>query len=140
MAKDLDTGGSIDLRVPGRAKGAPWLGMHQDWEWGQFSTEKLPGIPWALLAPVKPGTGGPQSPPALGQGHSHAWGDSGVGRSPVCHNHAKGFVEEIPGELNAQAAAGIWESSPAPPEWLCRVGTRGPSLGGNGAWAGDRQS
>lgn len=67
MAKDLDTGGSIDLRVPGRAKGAPWLGMHQDWEWGQFSTEKLPGIPWALLAPVNLEQGALRAPQLWGR-------------------------------------------------------------------------
>lgn len=79
MGLSRDTGGSTGLRVQGSIKGAPWHGMYQDWEWEQFSTTgKNPlGSPqhcW-LLATWNTGV---QCTPALGLGHSHAWGDAGV--------------------------------------------------------------
>lgn len=67
----------------------------------QHHGEKPLGVPPALLAPgnlehrgsVHPGFG-TQPQPCLGW----CWS----GRSPVCHSRAKGFTEEIPGELNVR--------------------------------------
>lgn len=101
MANDGDPGVSIDLRVQGRIKGAPGLGVGT----AQHRGEQLPGVPAALVAPGNWNRG--FSAPRFGaEPHPHLGG-----RSPVSHSHAEGSGEEIPRELNARL---LLASSSAP--------------------------
>lgn len=132
-----DTGGSIGLRVQGSTKRAPRSGMHQDWEWEQFSTVGKSSLVspehcWTLAA----WNVGVSVPQLWGRarampGMTLAWKEPCLPRALLRISQGN----EMPG------CSCKWEISPAaqPPEWLCRVGTQGPSAGGHGACSGDRQ-
>lgn len=139
-AKDGAAGGSVSLSV--------W-GEHQEGEWEELSIPgeaAPPGHPQHccfLLAAWKRAWG-LQSPLALGQAPSRAWGDTGPGRSPICRGCAEGFTAETPGELNvgvllASSAVGgrALRAPPDPLGGLVGWGHRDPSLGGMGPCRAD---
>lgn len=110
-----------------RVKGAPWFGMHQDWEWEQLSTMGKS----SLVSPWPCWNKGVSVPPALGQGHSHAWCDR-VKRALLATAKPRALLRktqgnEMPGCPGQQLSKRESSPPPQPPEGLCRVGTPGPS-------------